>query len=130
MIQRMGWSGFGKSLLGLVVANGVAALVGLVDSFFSIPIAAFDALASVAPAFFQGALVDPLAILSVGADASAQSLLGGFWTILGPFRFPLAALSVFAGYAVVKVGMDALDWDTPGWDIPGLSLFGNDDGET
>lgn len=130
LVRSMGWTGFGKSLVAFAVADVLAAVLGLVNSVFAVPRMFLTALADAGVAIVNAVIVDPLGIPRAGADTAIQSLTTGFFSLLGPLAFPVGVASVFLGYAVLSVGFDALDWDVPGFDVPGVSLFGNDEGET
>lgn len=129
LIKNQGWKGLGMAAFGSALLAVVFDVIALVDSLFAIPILFFQALADVGGTFIRTLFLVPLGIVDAGGQTAIGAFTSGISSLLGPLAFPAAMATAFAGLWVMSKGMDRLDWDVPGLDVPGISLFGNDDEE-
>ncbi|EMA01814.1 hypothetical protein C437_15381 [Haloarcula vallismortis ATCC 29715] len=90
----------GKLLQGSIFGVGLSISQGginFIQSVFALLVSPLDSGAELVPAFFEATVIEPLGVLTAGAEASAIGIANQF----GPFALPAAMVTVLVTFFIM-----------------------------
>lgn len=130
IIQNMGWTGLGQSIIGTTALTVVLGGLDLFNAVLGVPMALLNTLAEIIPALNRATFGGIAGFLGSAFEAGAGSFGSGWVGLLGIFQTPvgvgvgLLVLWEFAWY------LDYVDRDFFGWamDLPDFINNADDSG--
>jgi len=130
LIQSMGWTGLGQSIIGTVALTTVLGGLDLFNAVLGVPMALLDTLASIIPALNEATFGGIATFMAAGFEAGAASFGSGWVGLLGIFQTPLGVGVALLTLWEVAWYLDYVDRDFIGWamDLPDFLNNADDSG--
>ncbi|MFB6128376.1 MAG: hypothetical protein ABEJ47_01310 [Halorhabdus sp.] len=124
LIQRMGWTGLGQSIIGTVALVVALGFGDILNAFFQIFINIFMTIATLIPMVNEATLGGLAEFLGSSLAAGASAFGGGWTGLLGPLQAPLGVAIFLLSLWEVLYFMDVVNTDVLGVfaiDVPFIS---------
>jgi hypothetical protein len=130
LIESMGWTGLGQSLIGTVALTTVLGGLDLFNAILGVPMSLLNTLASIIPALNEATFGGIATFFAAGFEAGAASFGSGWVGLLGIFQTPLGVGVGLLTLWEVAWYLDYVDRDFIGWamDLPDLLNNADDSG--
>lgn len=130
LIDDMGWTGLGQSILGTMALTVALGMADLFNAILGVPMAILNTIASIIPALNEATFGGIATFLTAGFEAGAASFNTGWTALLGIFQAPLGVAVGLLMLWEVAWYLDYTDRDFIGWamDIPDFLSSADDSG--
>lgn len=130
LIERMGWTGLGQSIIGTMALVVTLGFGDLLNAILNVPIQALNALATLVPMLNEATFGGIANFLGAAFEAGAASFGSGWVGLLGIFQTPFGVGVALLTLWEVAWYLDYVDRDFIGWamDLPDFINNADDSG--
>lgn len=130
IIQQMGWTGLGQSIIGTIALMAAFGFGGLINAIFNLPIVILEMFATLIPGINEATIGGLAGLFAASFDAGVSAFGTGWLQFLGIFQTPLGIFVGLLSLWEILYFMDVIDTDVLGAvvDLPDWILNTDDSG--